>query len=588
MRLLRYFASRYPRESALVVLSLTVASLAEGIGLTTLLPILSLAMRSTGDAATASPLERAIVGALHWAGVDATLGVLLSLLIALSVVQACLLILSNLQVGYTVARVATDLRLDLLRSFLRARWSYYTRQPVGTAANAMATEADRASQAYYFLAQVVALGVDTAVSIAVALVISWWATLAAGVVAIVTTAGLSFLVKQSARAGRRQTRLLRSLLRQLSDSFQVVKLLKATGQEELIGPLLESDTRQLDKQLRRRVLTKEALRSIQDPLLVICMAICLWLAIAYLEMQISSLTVLAVLFLRTVNSANKMQRRYQSAITEASALWSILDMTEHARTEAEPLGGSAVLQLDASIELRDVRVIYDGKPALDGVSLEIPAGRITALVGPSGAGKTTVVDLMTGLIAPDAGEVRVDGTRLDEANLAVWRKAIGYVPQESLLVNDTIRTNVTLGDRTVSEARIEEALRFAGIWEFVTELPAGLNTVVGERGTLLSGGQRQRLAIARALLRDPKLLVLDEPTAALDADAERAVWQTVQRLRGRATVVAISHQTGLLDVADRVYRLEHGKARRVDSCLETVAPPGDAADGIRSVRPEES
>lgn len=564
MRLLRYFASRYPGESALVVLSLTVASIAEGIGLTTLLPILSLAMRTPGDEVADSPLERAVVGALHWAGIEATLGVLLSLLIALSVVQACLLILSNLQVGYAVARVATDLRLDLLRSFLRARWSYYTRQPVGTAANAMATEADRASQAYYFLAQVVALGIDTGVSIAVALVISWWATLAAGVVALLTTAGLGFLVRQSARAGDRQTDLLRSLLRQLTDSFQIVKLLKATGREDLIGPLLESDTRQLDKQLRRRVLTKEALRSIQDPLLVICMAICLWLAIAYLAIPISSLTVLAVLFLRTVNSANKMQRRYQSAITEASALWSILDMTEHARSEAEPLGGSALLHLDEGIEVRDVRVVYGGKPALDGMTLEIPAGRITALVGPSGAGKTTVVDLITGLIAPDEGEVRIDGTPLREANLTEWRRSIGYVPQEALLVHDSIRTNVTLGDRSVSEARLEEALRFAGIWDFVMGLPAGLNTVVGERGTLLSGGQRQRLAIARALLHEPKLLVLDEPTAALDADAERAVWQTVQRLRGRATVVAISHQTGLLDVADRVYRLERGTARLQD------------------------
>jgi ATP-binding cassette subfamily C protein len=483
-----------------------------------------------------------------------------------------------MQVGYAVARVATDLRLDLLRSFLRARWSYYTRQPVGTAANAMATEADRASQAYYFLAQVVALGVDTAVSIAVALAISWWATFAAGVVALATTATLSFLVRQSERAGRRQTRLLRSLLRQLSDSFQIVKLLKATGRENLIGPLLERDTRQLDKQLRRRVLTKEALRSIQDPLLVICMAICVWLATAYLAIPFSSLMVLAVLFLRTVNSANKMQRRYQSAITEASALWSILDMTEHARAEAEPLGGSASLRLDSSIELRDVRVVYDGKPALDGVTLEVLAGQITALVGPSGAGKTTVVDLITGLTAPDAGEVRVDGTRLDEANLAEWRRSIGYVPQESLLVHDTIRTNITLGDRTVDEARVEEALRFAGIWDFVMGLPGGLDTIVGERGALLSGGQRQRLAIARALLHRPRLLVLDEPTAALDAEAERAVWRTVRRLRGRATVVAISHQAGLLEVADHVYRLERGKAERVDSHIGSVALPDDSAD----------
>jgi ATP-binding cassette subfamily C protein len=568
MRLFRYFATHYPGESAVVVLCLTIASLAEGIGLTTLLPILSLAMKSSGEGAAAdatSPLERAVEGALHWAGFEPSLGLLLSILIGIAVLQACLLILSNLQVGYAVARVATDLRLDLLRAFLRARWSYFTRQPTGTAANAMATEADRASQAYYFLAQVVALAIDTAVAIAVAIAISWWATLAAGVAAIATTVTLSFLVRQSERAGRRQTRLLKSLLRQLSDSFQIVKLLKATGREALIGPLLERDTRQLDKQLRKRVLTKEALRSIQDPLLVICMAIGVWLAVSYLAMGISSLMVLAVLFLRTVNSANKMQRRYQSAITEASALWSILEMTEHARAEAEPPGGTASPRLESSIELRDVHVAYDGKPALDGVTLEIPAGRITALIGPSGAGKTTVVDLITGLLAPDSGEVTVDGTALGEVSLTQWRSGIGYVPQESLLVHDTIRTNVTLGDRTVTDSRVVEALRAAGMWSFVATLPAGLDTVIGERGARLSGGQRQRLSLARALLHHPRLLVLDEPTAALDGEAERAVWEAVRELRGSATVVAISHQPALLAVADRVYHLERGTAKIVDA-----------------------
>jgi ATP-binding cassette subfamily C protein len=568
MRLLRYFAVRYPGESLVVVLCLSVASLAEGIGLTTLLPILSLAMRASGEGtgagAASSPLERTFDSMFRWAGIEPTLNLLLGILIGLSVLQAGLLILSNMRVGYAVARVATDLRLDLLRSFLRARWSYYTRQPIGTAANAIATEADRASQAYYFLAQVVALGIDTATSVAVALAISWWATLAAGVAALTTTMTLSFLVRLSERAGRRQTRLLKSLLRQLGDSFQIVKLLKATGREALIGPLLERDTRQLDKQLRVRVVTKEALRSIQDPLLVICIAIAVWLAVSYLSIPISSLTVLAVLFLRTVNSANKMQRRYQSAITEASALWSILDMTEHARAEEEPLGGTAAPRLEVGIELRDVTVVYDGKAALAGVSLEIPAREITALIGASGAGKTTVVDLIAGLLAPDGGEVRVDGVPLPEVDLAQWRGAIGYVPQESLLVHDSIRTNVTLGDRTVADDRVVEALRAAGIWEFVRGLPAGLETIVGERGSRLSGGQRQRLAIARALLHQPRLLVLDEPTAALDADAERAVWETIRQLRGRATVVAISHQMGLLSVADRIYRLDCGRAERIE------------------------
>jgi ATP-binding cassette subfamily C protein len=140
---------------------------------------------------------------------------------------------------------------------------------------------------------------------------------------------------------------------------------------------------------------------------------------------------------------------------------------------------------------------------------------------------------------------------------------IGYVPQETLLLHDSIRTNVSFGDPQIDDAQVEAALRDAGAWDFVARLPEGIRASVGERGTLFSGGQRQRIAVARALVHAPQLLILDEATAALDREAEAAVWETVARLRGRATVIAISHQSALAGVADRVYRLESGRAELV-------------------------
>jgi ATP-binding cassette subfamily C protein len=211
-----------------------------------------------------------------------------------------------------------------------------------------------------------------------------------------------------------------------------------------------------------------------------------------------------------------------------------------------------------------VRLSYDGAPVFDGLDLEIPRGELTAIIGASGAGKTTIVDLVTGLVRPDAGRVLVDGVALEELDLARWRRCIGYVTQETLLFNDTIRTNVTLGDPELGDADVERALREAGAADFVRARPEGIAAPVGERGALLSGGQRQRIAIARALVRRPKLLILDEATAALDPDAEAAVWATVAELRGKTTVVAISHQPALLGVADRTYRIEKRHAVRVE------------------------
>lgn len=571
MRVLRYFFGRYPGESLLMVLCLLLATAAEGVGISTLLPLLRLAV-ADANASPPSEIEQVVQSLLEFLRLEPTIGVLLCLLVIAAFTQAGLVILSNVQVGYTVAHVATDLRLGLLRALLRARWAYYTRQPVGMVANAMATEADRAAQSFHFLAQVAALSIQALLYVGIALAVSWQATAAAAVAGLGTVAALSFLVRLAERAGRRQTELLKSLLGRLVDSLQAVKLLKATGRAERIGPLLEHDTRRLNRELRRRVLSKEALIALQDPLIILFIAIGIYAALTRFEMAFTSLMVLVFLFWQALLAVSKIQRRWQSTVTEASALWSLREMIERAESAAEPPGGAKIPTLERGLTLEEVSVEYEGKRILDRLSLEVEAGQITAIVGASGAGKTTILDVITGLVPPTTGCVRVDGVPLGELDLAAWRSGIGYVPQEMFLLHDTVRINVTLGDPSVTEPDLENALRDAGAWDLVATLPEGLETIVGERGSLLSGGQRQRIAIARALVHGPRLLLFDEATAALDAESEMAVWDATRRLRGRVTVVAISHQPALIDVADRVYRLENGT---VQMCLDGRA--GSAA-----------
>jgi ATP-binding cassette subfamily C protein len=171
-----------------------------------------------------------------------------------------------------------------------------------------------------------------------------------------------------------------------------------------------------------------------------------------------------------------------------------------------------------------------------------------------------VVDLLIGLLRPDSGRISVDGQPLDTLDLRQWRRSIGYVPQETLLLHDSIAHNVSLGDTELDEAAIERALRSADAWDFVATLPEGIYTSVGERGGKLSGGQRQRIMIARALVHGPKLLILDEATSALDAESAEAVRVTLEHLRGHLTILTITHQELLVGIADRVYRLEDGRA----------------------------
>jgi ATP-binding cassette subfamily C protein len=182
------------------------------------------------------------------------------------------------------------------------------------------------------------------------------------------------------------------------------------------------------------------------------------------------------------------------------------------------------------------------------------------LSAPSGAGKTTVADLVTALLRPQEGEIWIDDLPMARVDWRAWRRMIGYVPQDPVLLHDTIAYNVTLGDPDLTEADAVAALDAAGIRELVAGLPEGLQTVVGERGGKLSGGQRQRIAIARALAHQPRLLILDEATSALDAETETAVCRALEALRGTLTIVAIAHQSALVDVADRVYRIDDGSA----------------------------
>jgi len=212
-------------------------------------------------------------------------------------------------------------------------------------------------------------------------------------------------------------------------------------------------------------------------------------------------------------------------------------------------------------------------PVLHDVTLEIPARRTTALVGVSGGGKTTLADLLLGLLRPDQGRILVDGNPLDQMDLAAWRRGIGYVAQESFLFNDTIRQNL-LPDEGAPDEELLEALRTARLDDFVTRLPAGLDTLVGERGVRLSGGERQRLALARALVRRPRLLVLDEATSALDYENEALIRQALERLHGETTVVMITHRLPLARSADRVYVLDRGRVVQSGTWNELAAADG--------------
>jgi ATP-binding cassette subfamily C protein len=219
------------------------------------------------------------------------------------------------------------------------------------------------------------------------------------------------------------------------------------------------------------------------------------------------------------------------------------------------------VELAHSIRIENLSFGYEAArgDALADVGLQIEARRTTAVVGPSGSGKTTLADLVMGLVRPRAGRILVDGRMLDESWLRAWREGIGYVAQDTVLFNDTVLANLRWARPDASDDEVREALRLSVADGFVAALPDGLHTVVGDRGVRLSGGERQRLALARALLRRPALLILDEATSALDAENERRIREAIRGLHGRMTILMITHRLPSVRDADVIHVMEAGQ-----------------------------
>jgi ATP-binding cassette subfamily C protein len=349
----------------------------------------------------------------------------------------------------------------------------------------------------------------------------------------------------------------------LADLLQAVKPLKAMAREETGSALLEEEAVRLDRALRREVFSKEALRALQDSAFMLLTVTGLYVALAWWRLPLPAMMVLAILLARILGQLGKVQREYQVMAGCESAYWALRRTLDEAERAREVPLGHAAPTLARVIRFEDVGFAYETGWILRDACLEIPAGGWTTLVGPSGAGKTTLVDLITALLRPQAGEIRIDDVPLADIDRRAWRRMIGYVPQETLLLNDTILVNVTLGDPGLSPSDAETALRAAGAWDFVAALPRRMDTAVGERGTRLSGGQRQRLAIARALVHGPTLLILDEATSALDTESEAGICVTLQALRGAVTILAVTHRPALVQAADRVYRVDEGRVALV-------------------------
>jgi ATP-binding cassette, subfamily C, bacterial len=361
----------------------------------------------------------------------------------------------------------------------------------------------------------------------------------------------------SRSSGEDITTSTRDLYYSIMQHLDGMKTIKSFGMQEENIRLFSIQSNQVADRYLGAVESYANVKLLFDVGTVVVLAVLVLVLIEVIKLPTASLLLLIYLFVRMIPQFSLVQHSYQYFINTIPAFGNVMNLENQCLENPDiPRSGEKVI-FEEMISLEDVSFSYRGEDhfTMKDFNLSILAGRTVAIAGPSGAGKSTVADLVMGLIQPENGRILVDGLPVVPGS---WRGQVGYVAQETFLFNETVRYNLLLARPDVEEKDLLDALELAAAQGFVEKLPDGLDTVIGDRGVRLSGGERQRLALARALLRKPALLILDEATSNLDSENEKRILDSVESLHGDMTILVIAHRLSTISSADSIYLMEEG------------------------------
>jgi ABC-type bacteriocin/lantibiotic exporter with double-glycine peptidase domain len=367
--------------------------------------------------------------------------------------------------------------------------------------------------------------------------------------------------------GYRRTHLEAKRLQYLQEGFGAIKELKALETEEYFASRIESELGETTS-LSRKFVTLSSLPRIWLELLAfIGLAFLIIILTARGETLVNSLPILTVFTaaaFRLMPLVNRIIFAVQN-LRFGRAAAEILRAEPIDQVESNQYHVNKIRSMKSHIELDDVTYVYPSafSPVVEKASLFIPKGEIVGIIGESGSGKSTIANLILGLLQPTSGSVKIDGRDVDKSEIPIGR-LIGYVPQSIFMIDETIRKNIAFGvsDEDIDEMRIESAIKQSSLTDVISQLPAGLDTKVGEDGAKLSGGQLQRIGIARALYNNPSVLLLDEATSSLDPFTESEIIEELRSMKGAKTVILITHRASTLSICDVIYRMEFGRLHR--------------------------
>jgi ATP-binding cassette, subfamily C, bacterial len=574
-RFWQFLLQRTKRSQILIATVLALlGGLSEGLTLVLLIPLLGLLDPAAGSAQES---QAGLPHVLQFLGIQPNLVGVLAIFLTSVVARSLINRQRSVYLSALRLYVIRDIRIGLYSGIAHANWSFLRSMRSTDLLSALTAETGRLEAAALSALEMPARATMIGANVVVAFLIAPALT----ALALAIGAFLAWLVRswlaESLHLGEMLSAAYKNFYHQISEFLAGLKITKSYVAEDRHVAAFAGAVDEVNDNLLSYVRSQANARLFQEIGAAGAVAIFLWMSAEQLHMPMAEVLVLALILYRLLPLVQSMQQGAQQLLHSAPAAHTIVYLLKACAAARETLHDQPrnYFSLRRGIRLEQVGFSHenDGRHAVSDVSFSLKAGSLTVLSGPSGSGKSTLLDLIAGLLRPDKGRIWIDERELTDEMAQTWRASVAYVLQEPFLFHDSIRANLLVAKPGADETELRQALASAGAAAFVDALPGGVDTIVGDRGARFSGGERQRLALARALLRRPSLLILDEPTSSLDEQNEQMVLEGIEGLKGRVTMMLVTHRPERVRSVDQTVRMEHGRLQKAGCSFQRQQDP---------------
>ncbi|MEH2416806.1 ATP-binding cassette domain-containing protein [Nostoc sp.] len=575
-KLLVKFAKPYPARIFFTILFGFSSALFNGVGTTLIVPVILQIVGQPVDLTGAPPIIKAIISPFDQVPESYRLAVMAGSIIFTIVLKNLAGYVGTLVSSSLTRTLTSDMREAGLKLLLDIDIDYYSKMKVGDLINSLGGEISRAASAIGGVIRLIILAITILVFVALLLSISWRLTIATTMLLTLVTFVNQYAIYRSRDFGAQLSEMSKAYSISVLEMLNGIRLVKATGNEDREYKRIQKLIRDREKADFQSQVNSEAITPVSEVTGIIALIVIVFLGRALFADQITSVSAVLItyllLLLRLLPFISQLNTLRSSFANTASSVDIVADFL---RQDNKPFMSSGMIpyeKLKEGVHFKQLCFSYPNHQniVLQDVNLYLPRGTTLALVGSSGAGKSTMADLLPRFYDPTSGCITLDGIDLRDFDLKSVRKAMGIVSQDTFLFNDSVRNNIAYGRTEASDDEILAAAKRANAYEFISKLPQGFDTQVGDRGVMLSGGQRQRLAIARALLQNPEILILDEATSALDTVSERLVQAALDDLSRDRTTLVIAHRLSTVQKADQIAVLDQGSVVEIGTHQELL------------------